>query len=176
MALTNGAGHSDYQVRTWFVLFAPNPPSCRPDKEGRASPALSFPLIEDRRVLLIGTLDSSSDWGLKDSRENHHQWNYRERNIRSFEGLSRILFEMCQLDSWFASWNCFPVEFQPLCVRAWHDIWSRAAGALCSAVAVVVLFAIVSFSHLTEIFWNICQDFCCWWPHLIPELFSWTSR
>ena len=36
MALTNGADHSDYQVRTWFVLFAPNPPSCRPDKEGRA--------------------------------------------------------------------------------------------------------------------------------------------
>ena len=63
--LTNGS-HSDYQVRTWFVLFALNPPSCRPDKEG---PALSyFPLIEDRRVLLIGTLSYSADWGLKDFR------------------------------------------------------------------------------------------------------------
>ena len=46
---------------------------------------------------------------------------------------------LSQLSSRFASSNCFPAEFQPLCVRAWHDIWSRAAGALCSALAMVVL-------------------------------------
>ena len=52
--VTNGS-HSDYQVRTWFVLFAPNLPSCRHDKEGRA---LSYTVFStDWRP--TGT----SDWG-----------------------------------------------------------------------------------------------------------------
>ena len=52
--LTNGS-HSDYQVRTWFVLFAPNLPSCRHDKEGRA---LSYTVFStDWRPT------GPSDWG-----------------------------------------------------------------------------------------------------------------
>ena len=114
MALTNGSDHSDYQVRTRFVLFAPNPASCRPDKEGRASHTLSFPLIEDRRVLLIGTLPVLIEPAKGLKREPPSM----KPSEKKYQEFCFLTFEMCQLDSWFVSSNCFPAEFQPLCVSA----------------------------------------------------------
>ena len=159
MALTNGADQGDYQVRTWFVLFAPNPPSCRPDKEG---PALSyFPLIEDRRVLLIGTLSYSADWGLKASRRSHHQWNHRKGNFRSFQSLSHVCIEspgllVCFFEL-FSSW--IPTSVcQSLARYLIRD--SR-----CTLLSSIWPTSIISNSlivlPLSDTFWNICQDFCC---------------
>ena len=113
------------------MLFAPNQRSCRPIKRVGTSPTLSFPLIEDRWVLMIGTLSwSLIEYKRTQEREPPSMKPKGERN-QEFQGT----FSHLKCVSWTPA-LLLGIVFQPNSNLSVCQSLARylitAAGALCS--------------------------------------------